>query len=114
MGDNLKYAAQKLGDFVDCLTLGPGRIAERLQSGFLSLSAVQAKDFEGTPFGTVYEDIQSISSNKPNAGRGTRHATLTAMSEDEARELARRIVKLRDDVDEHLAAREALPSRHRS
>lgn len=104
MSTDLDYASRKLGDFVDCLTLMPGRIAERMLGGFKSLMPVQAKDFVGTPFATEYEDIIKTATSKADTtGLGTLHATITAMSEEEAVELARRIVDLKHDIDKHLA-----------
>lgn len=92
-----RYAKEKLAIAVESLTLGPGKIQERLASAFMSFHVLSAADFPG-PLGDHMKWILAELTSKPSLypQQGSLNATLGSMRKERAVAIAQRIVDLRD------------------
>jgi hypothetical protein len=101
----LEYADEKLRTGVSSLADGAGRIRERLVNAWLS-SIDRVKPDEDLPEGEMREEYIALSelmaAQSGPDGRGGYQASVDAMSEDEAVDVARRIVALAFSVERAL------------
>ena len=96
---NRSYAKQKLNAVVSSLEDGTGTVKDRLSRVFLNLDLI--RDGIPSPYRSEYEAILESLSNCPDQGDGTVNATLAAMSDHEADDIAKRIYKLAENVADY-------------
>ena len=97
----LAYAHEKLTGAVHALATGPGPINERLADAFvIHLVHVQPKDDLPEHLRTDFERLLGrVTTHGPELeGEGQIHASVRAMTQDEAVEVAREIMRLRAEV----------------
>ena len=87
------YAIEKLGDTIDSLAVGKGRIKERLLAAYIrSLLLVDVKALPEEAQDMLLQVKAELTSVKPVGDDGSVKATLDTMSEDQAVELAKKIL----------------------
>jgi hypothetical protein len=97
---NLIYASGVLGQAVYALATGPDGIHSRLKAAVREFSPMQVADLPAD-LAAQYTSIRnSLRVAKPGGDGGRVAASITAMTEDQAVELAKQIVHLDMDVRE--------------
>lgn len=100
MTKEFKWEAQAyLGDALDTLVSGVGRIKERLRDAFLEFHCLQPEHFPHEDLGQTEDELKTYAEIQ---GALTAHETfentLAVMSEDEASSIAAKVLKLYLDV----------------
>ena len=92
---SIEYAHEKLMDAVHSMATGAGRIRDRLQDAALVLIRLRPEDFpEGEMRRSFIGIKDDLTFQPPVADEGSIAATLNLTSEDDMREIARRVVAL--------------------
>ena len=90
-----EYVREKLAEAVHALATGTGPLRQRLFSAALATSTLQPRDFADEQSRAAFGAIREmLTRHEALADEGRVGATLTRMSDDEARSVARRIVEL--------------------
>jgi len=90
---NKLYAIEKLGDTIDSLAVGKGRIKERLLAAYIrSLIHVDVKALPEEAQDMLLQVKAELTRVKPIGDEGSVKATLDTMSEDQAVELVNKIL----------------------
>jgi hypothetical protein len=102
MGDNL-YALEKLAEAVHELATNPGRVQERLAAGWIRLHTVRPDDVPEGELRTVFLAIKDdLTFEQPTGDEGRLTATLRGTNDEDASEMAARILRLYYDLRERL------------
>src|SRR5437870_155989 len=105
---SIDYADEKYAVAVHSLATGPGRVQERLHSAAMSLTRLQEGDDLPDPeMRAEHKAIMAMLTtvkHDPHE-RGLFQVTLDAMSDDDAHDLAERILNLFLQIQERVAAR---------
>ena len=97
----LAYPWEKM--YLAALTLaGPGRLQDRLESAFLQMNRLFVPHLKETIPDDLVEDFDEVEGRltcvEPTSDEGTIAATCNAMDDDEAVELAEKIISLHDEI----------------
>lgn len=102
---SLDYACEKFGTALRFMASSPANIKDRIHSAYLEINLVKLEDLPQDSR-NEYEDLMGkLTSVTAIGDEGKLRASLDAMSEEEATELAKVIVDLHDNV---IIARENL------
>lgn len=93
------YAREKLGAAVHALAVGTGSIQKRLLDAFINMSALSERDFDGVRLEEWRSIYARATAREPVADEGRYQASLFAMCDDEAAQLARDICELEAMMD---------------
>jgi hypothetical protein len=101
------YAYQNFMMAVDGMATGVGGIRGRLADAYKAhVVMLFAEDFGDTEDRADFEFIKgALTTTSPAGSEGSVEASVAAMSDEECREVAKRIVKLRDSLQEKDALR---------
>ena len=102
MGDEMFYVHEKLSNAVSTLATGSGRIKERLLDAFIGMHTLYGKQYDGDIGSGLTELFDRLTAVRATADEGDVAATINAMSENEAVELAYLIVRIDSQVDTYL------------
>jgi hypothetical protein len=96
------YAYQNFMMAVDGMATGVGDIRERLADAYKAhFIMLFSEDFGDTDDRADFEFIKKALTDTPPAGsEGSVEASVAAMSDEQCREVAKRIVRLRDSLQE--------------
>ena len=90
-----EYVREKLADAVHALATGTEPLRQRLFSAALATSTLQPRDFADEQSRAAFGAIREmLTRHEAHANEGRIGATLTQLSDDEARSVARRILEL--------------------
>ncbi|WP_425647913.1 hypothetical protein [Agrobacterium leguminum] len=88
------YVREKLSAGVSCL-VGLGDIRSRVANAFFSMTTIQGKHFSNNALGKQFDDVYSKVTAVPAKGdEGTINATLATMSEEEASDIANKLLEI--------------------
>ncbi len=96
MSTSPSYVCEKLYGAMYALAVGPGRIRERLHSAAMGFHILRPDDFpDDYDLRPQYEQLwKKLTAKKAKADEGTLRATIDAMSEGEAAEIARKLLEI--------------------
>jgi hypothetical protein len=98
------YVLEKLGQAIDTLATGSERIQERLQeAGAINLGPARPEDIPYEDLRRILAGVKDDLSFQPASGnQGTIAATMKITSDEDARAIARRILRLYDELKDRL------------
>ena len=95
---SLDYACEKFGTAIRFMASSPADIKDRIHSAYLEFHPVKSEDLPQDSRNKYEDLIGKLTSVTARGDEGKLRASLDAMSEEEATELAKAIVDLHDDV----------------